>query len=291
MSYVYFAKININKDIYKVYDKKTKKDDILSNLMDQDWQAVQYDYFIKEKDETGNNKSETVKFISIDKFYDERYIVGRLVKIYKDDIHLYDKALDDIEDLPQKDLARSVAFYFDLNKEIVAFVNKQKLTYRKFIELFEKLINLIYGEEMFVVILKKNNIEFQKKIKIFDNIKRIEISLIPPNSSSEEFSDLFPNSDEEIKESNITNMNFKYSSRYTEEGLNIDSPLFLRAIDATVKGWGEMSIHGKNTEGQRVTVVSSIHAPYRRSINTNERDSFEAIKNISLAGISDLMNN
>ena len=52
-----------------------------------------------------------------------------------------------------------------------------------------------------------------------------------------------------------------------------------------------MSIHGKNTEGQRVTVVSSIHAPYRRSINTNERDSFEAIKNISLAGISDLMNN
>lgn len=291
MSQVYFAKVNINKDIYKVYDKKLSIDTILSNLMDKDWQSCQYNYYIKEKDEVGNNKKETVKFISIDKFYDERYLLGRLIKIYKDDIQLYDETKDDIEDLPQKDLARSVAFYFDLKSETVAFVNKQKLSYKQFVELFEKLINLIYGENMFVVILKKNAVEFRKRINLLDSISKVEINLIPPNSSAEEFADLFPNSDEEIKASNITRMAIQYSSPYTEKGLNIKSPLFERTIDATAKGWGDISISGKMGDGNMEKIVSSIHAPYRKSIGRNYKDNFETLKNIAKAGISDLANN
>lgn len=291
MSQVYFAKVNINKDIYKVYDKKISIDTILSNLMDKDWQSCQYSYYIKEKDEVGNNKQETIKFISIDKFYDERYLLGRLIKIYKDDIQLYDETKDDIEDLPQKDLARSVAFYFDLKSETVAFVNKQKLSYKQFVELFEKLINLIYGEDMFVVILKKNAVEFRKRINLLESISKVEINLIPPNSSAEEFADLFPNNDEEIKDSNITRMAIQYGSPYTEEGLNIKSPLFERTIDATAKGWGDISISGKMSDGNMEKIVSSIHAPYRKSIGSKYKDNFETVKNIAKAGISDLVNN
>lgn len=291
MASIYYAKINVNKDIYKVYDKKASISEILERLLVADWQEKQYSYFLKEKNDEGKPKKEIVKFIHVDKFFDKRYIIGRLIKIYGDDIQHYDKEKDDLVDLSNDNLARSVAFYFDVKNEIVAFVYKQKFPARQFVNLFQKMINLIFGEDMFIVILKKNHGEFIDKIKKLEIVRSVRISLVPPNSNEKELSNLLPKNDKDLKESNITKIGLEFSAPFSKEGINISTSFFQKLIRAVTKGWGEMTIVGRSLTGRRERITSNINAPFKKTISDSQKDSFETVKETGRAGINELIRN
>ncbi|MFQ9506009.1 MAG: hypothetical protein ACLRZ2_04945 [Veillonella sp.] len=48
-------------------------------------------------------------------------LVGRMAKIFQDELALYNEDLDDIQELPTKSLTQ-VSHFFDVNNEIVAFI-------------------------------------------------------------------------------------------------------------------------------------------------------------------------
>lgn len=111
MATMYYAKINVNKEIYDVYSEKTTVQKILDKLYLSDWQKEKLVVASKRRDETGKKINETIKFISIDKKPDENMLVGRMAKIFQDELALYNEDLDDIQELPTKSLTRSIPFF------------------------------------------------------------------------------------------------------------------------------------------------------------------------------------
>lgn len=102
MSYMYFGKVNINSNIFEVYNNPSKIGEILKYL----FEAIDQEKRLKV-DEKNNIWA---KFINIEKDYAKQYISGRIVKIFEDDIETYDAITDDVSPLPNKDLAKSVPF-------------------------------------------------------------------------------------------------------------------------------------------------------------------------------------
>lgn len=174
MPNMYFAKININQDIYTVYKDSSAKDRIIDNLLEKNWQEKYHIETVKDKFTKGYNNI-TYKFINIDKQYDSGFVVGLLIMIFQDELSLYDKDTDDIKDLSESMLSRAVPFYFDINSEIVAFVPAKNFSWKKFIKEFKELINLTYGEDMFAVFIKNNAGSLRRKIQTLMKVRKIEI--------------------------------------------------------------------------------------------------------------------
>ena len=290
MATMYYAKINVNKEIYDVYSEKTTVQKILDKLYSSDWQKEKLLVATKEKDDNGKPLNETIKFISIDKKPDQNILVGRMAKIFQDELALYNEDLDDIQDLPTKSLTRSIPFFFDVKNEIVAFIPKQQFSKELFIRCFETLINKLYGDEMFKVFLKQNMGHFEKKLKFLSSIRSIEVVLIPPNTSKSDFDALFADNAEEIQETQSTKFEQKYSAPYDKDGLNIKAKLFQRIIRGIEKGYGIMKVYGVTSDGKSRHINSDINAPYKTQVDNRHRDSLVEVENYGRAGIS-LMSN
>lgn len=61
MATMYYAKINVNKEIYDVYSEKTTVQKILDKLYSSDWQKEKLLVATKEKDDNGKPLNETIK--------------------------------------------------------------------------------------------------------------------------------------------------------------------------------------------------------------------------------------
>ena len=73
MATMYFAKININKEIYEVYKKQENYNKILNKLIEEDWQKS------KIVEQKLNTDREIYKFINIDRISDKSYLVVDLL--------------------------------------------------------------------------------------------------------------------------------------------------------------------------------------------------------------------
>jgi len=285
---MYFAKVSVNKDIYQVYDDSSKLDEILLRLMEKEWQDKHVAETIHNK-QTKENDEQIYKFINVDKINDKNFIIGRLIVIFKDDIALYDATKDDLDSLSQSQLSRAVPFYFDFKTEIVAFVPTQKFGRQKFINYFEELINLIYGEQMFRVFAKNNIGDLRAQIKVLDKISEVNITLIPPNSNGCEYDELFAKNAMELKETNGTKFHQIISAPYSQEGLNIKAGLFQRVINGVAKGYGNLKIFGKDSNGEPKNVNSDTAAPYKKYIKDSSRNSLIEVAEYGRAGVSGIV--
>lgn len=277
MSFIYFAKVNINSEIYNIYNNPELADEILKNL----FKSIGQDKRLKveEKDRVW------AKFINIEKDYDKQYITGRIVKIFEDDIETYDSEKDDVEPLLNKDLAKSVLFFFDLRAELVAFTTAKQFGKKKVVEYFSKLINSYSTDVKFEVFLKQNLDEINEKIKIFKRVSKVEITLIPPNNNEDYFHDLFLKNSDEIKEIGATKIEQTFSVSAKEGGVNIYSNFFKRVFDGISKGYGFVKITGKNIEDEPYTITSEEDAPQKDFIPERQKNSISAIKERGRAGI------
>ncbi|MDQ0202493.1 hypothetical protein [Pectinatus haikarae] len=282
MANIYFAKVNINSDVYEIYKNKEKADIILKNLFNN----IDQDKRIKI------DKKTWIKFINIDKDYkNHQFVVGRLVKVFDADIGIYNELEDDVKPLSQKDLAKSVAFYFDLSTELVAFTTAQFLSRAKFIEYFSKLINSYEKDITFEVFLKKNINKLNEEIKQLEKVSEVEIVVIPPNGNDDEFKDLFAQNSEEVMETKATKIKQSYSSSARGEGMNMESKFFQRIILGISKGFGYINVTGKNKEGEKRIITSEEAAPQKEYIPDYQKNSLPAIKEVGRASIVKILIN
>lgn len=281
MPNIYFAKLNINSKIYDVYKNPNLADEILKKLfisLDQD-----------KKLKPDNEKSVWIKFINLEKSYTNYTVAGRLVKIFDDDIEVYDSRKDDVSPLSTKELAKSVTFYLDLKNEIVAFTTSKLLGRKQFVEFFRDLINSYSDENKFEVFVINNKYTLKEQLKNFKVISKADILLVPPNSNEEEFMDLFPKTGDEIKDTRATKIEQSFSASIKENGLNIKSKFFERIINGVSNGFGILKVIGKNNEDEKYSITSTDDAPQKRFIPTNEKDSISAIKERGRAGIISIL--
>lgn len=277
MAYVYFAKVNVNSNIYDVYENQEQLDKILDNvliLIDQKKMVKQENCWIK--------------FISIEKDISKRFIAGRLVKIFEDDIEFYDDKLDDVSPLPQKQLARSVTFYFDLRSEYVAFTTGRYFGHGQFNQYFKALLDAHVDDVEFEVFLEKNADELKSKLSLFKKVLRLDITLIPPNNNRKAFDRLFPNSIE-LEQMKITKVKQAMTSSAKTDGIILGNEYVERVLEGVAVGYGEMTVSGKGLDGGTLTVTSEKDAPHKRYIHENLKTSIPGIIESGRAYISELL--
>lgn len=276
MAYMYFAKVNINDEIYEVYKNTNKLQNILDNLM--------YSFNTGEIVDLPKSKG-SIKFITVEKELDQRYIYGRLIKVYKDELQYYDDANDDLTDLPTDKLVRSATFYFDLKTEIVAFTTTQFFGPKQFCLFFEMLINKCVGEERFKVFLLKDADNFKEKLKQFKKITEVNVTIVPKNPGRENFNSMFANPEAvQSTGAKIYKQTFKADGK-DENGLNMDNYYMNNTINGVMDGYGDMKVIGIGMSSQKISVTSDKDAPERIAIPNAEKKSIPSVVEKGMEGI------
>ena len=277
MANIYFAKININSKIYDVYKNPETATLILKEL----FAALDQDKRLRPN----NDNSVWIKFINLEKDYDNFTVAGRLVKIFDDDIEIYDSKKDNIAPLTTKELAKSVTFYIDMRNEMVAFTTTKLLGRKQFIDFFKELINSYSDENKFEVFIITNKDTLKLQLKNFKKVSKAEVTLVPPNSNEDEFIALFPKTGDEIKDTGATKIEQTFSASTKDGGINLGSVLFNRIIKAVTNGFGVLKVTGKNKENEKYSISSANEAPQVRFVPANQKASIAAIKERGRAGM------
>lgn len=153
MAVIYFAKVNINSNIYDVYKNPSLINKILNKLLQN----------INSKSvpiKIGRN--ERIAFFDIERNLNDNYIMGRLARIFKDDIEIYNNYQNNVELFASENVVKSALFFFDLKTETIAFMTPQNMSHKNFIEYFKILLNSYTKDVQFEIFLKTNSGELKK---------------------------------------------------------------------------------------------------------------------------------
>lgn len=277
LAYMYFAKVNVNEKIFEVYKNPKLLDNILLKLVSR----LNSDVVLDLPKNSGQ-----IKFITLGKNEDGT-VYGRLVKVFKDDIQIYSPEKDDVEDLSTDKMARSATFFFDIRKEVVAFTTGRYFGHKQFCEFFQLLLNACMGEEAaaFKVFLIKDKNEFTERLKYFNKITRINITIVPKNPGREAFQAMFANP-EAVESTNAKSFEQTFQANGRSDiGLNIENNYMQNAINGVVHGYGDMKVQGVGIDAQVKTISSDIDAPERMAIPDSEKTSIPAIVERGREGI------
>lgn len=281
MSFVpnmYFAKVNVNSDVYDIYEKPS----LLEKILDKVIISVNTDNRFSIPEELDSkNIGDEIKFITLDKDVTKRYISGRLIRIYEDDLEKYDSKNDDIMKLETGELARYSTFYFDLNTEIIGFTLGKYFGKAQFCCYFEFLLNNFIEEVDFKVILLKNEDELKNSLMRFKRISRIHFSIIPPNPNEAALKKMFGASAQDLKESNVHLYNQEFKAGRKGKGLNEKAKYFNDVIEGVAMGYGKMVVEGQDDSGEDITVYSEKNHPETRPIRSNEKNSISGVIEIA----------
>src|SRR5665648_1128190 len=109
MSTMYFAKLNFNSEIYKVYEDGSILTEFLNKV------------FLNLTDKVAHidDKGKKTKFITLLKDENGTWISGRIVLIAPGTNVSYDEVKDDIVETHDKNGANYVTFYFDLSLSLI----------------------------------------------------------------------------------------------------------------------------------------------------------------------------
>lgn len=276
MAYMYFAKVNVNDEIFKVYNEPMLLQELLSKLMANLNSSTRIE-LPKDKG--------IIKFITIEKDVERRNVYGRLIKVFKDDIKVYDPKKDDVEDLPTDKLARSATFFFDVAHEIVTFTTGQYFGYKQFCSFFELLLNACMGEGAFKVFLLTDEEVFKEKLKYFNKITKINVIMVPQNPGRSDFECMFANTEAVLStNARYYEQTFRADGK-SEIGLNINNDYMDNTINGVVSGYGDMIVEGIGVDAQKTSVTSIADAPERMSIPNVEKNSIPAIVERGKEGI------
>lgn len=270
MSNMYFAKVSVSSKIYDVYNNRSLLDEILNSLI---FKVNEKRIVTIDKKIDKNNIGDTIKFITLDNNMDKRYISGRLIRIYTDDVEKYDAKEDDILKLSTNQLARYATFYFDLKTEIVGFTLGKYFGRNQFCSYFQALLNGFTSDGEFKVFLYKDEFNFRDNIQRLKKISSIYVSMIIPNAPGEEsLRKIFGVTAENLKEMNANQYNQEFKSDNSEKGLNEKTEFVDGLIDGTCNGYGTMRIKGQDESNQEIVIYSKTY-PYIRSISQNKKDT------------------
>lgn len=286
MPLLYLAKVNLNSNIFDVYDKKLDISDVSSLIYNKI--STDYNYVNKTKekylDSLGNDivfhKESLYTFQEIEK-NDEGIITGKLVRSFNKPSEKLDKETNKMVTKYVKE-AVSIYFYFDVYKEMIAFCERQSFGYNQFMVAFTKLLNKCATPYEFEIFLQKDENMLEEKLKSLTCVQKVRATLIPPNSNEEDLNELTEELQYMIqcKDANATKLDLEYSST----NMNMESKIMKDIKKAVSSGYGDINATGLNSSGRLQTVRSSQDAAYTTHIhdNINKSDFNEESKNLIL---------
>lgn len=262
MAYVYFAKMNINSEIYEIYKEPTKFSKILNQVVDGIWKGNKSKF-----DEKGGE----YKFFGVDNIFDEKYLMGHLGYIKEGYHSSFDRDNNKAIDVHDKDKLDYVAFYLNYEYEILAYTTSSKMRQKKVLEIFKELVfeNSEIGVEF---IPQTNSTNLKREIESFRKLKRINLKIVPSNSDADPMRDLFSITSETMEDINANRIEQNYVST-KGEGLEKNSKTVKNVVQGISEGYGEGKFIGEDTSGAIKEVDSSTTVPFKQTVNNhNSKD-------------------
>ena len=298
MPTLHFAKVNINSEIFSVYQGDLKIKDILQNLYDavndkKEYIKVEVMSFLDEKgDLTEIDVKETFSLSDIEKFDNgaKQYITGKLVKRFP----IYTEEFDATSRKTEKvvvDGAVSILFYFDVYREIVTFCERTRFGHNQFVGALQYMLNQStdIGYEIFLI---KDPFSIQERIQQAHKVTKIKATVIPPNMNEEALKALYNKNVKEMEEAGVTKKTTVFEvHKKSIKGININSKLVSEALDTNDAyrtfevGYGKIIVDGQNKDGSGFHYDSDEHSPYRTIINEAEKNSVNLFIEASNQGI------
>lgn len=276
MAKLYFAKMNINDDIYKVYAGEKKLDDLLQKI----YLGVKTNTIIY--DEFGGR----YKFFDLDFENTTGIIVGNLGYIKRGVHSSYDSENDDAKDVVDNNKLDYIVFYFDVYKEMIAFSTSVSLKRTKVPEVISDLIRK--ETDIGVEFVQESNLgELKSKLERVDHLSKLIVKLVPPNGDKENFARLTSLTVDKIQESNAVKIEQVFQGP-RKEGLVKDSELVRNTIENVGLGYAKVKFFGKNLNHEKVEIDTDENTPYTKTLPENSSKSHSIIAEKGKSGIIDI---
>lgn len=295
MPLLYLAKVNLNSNIFDVYDKKLDIKDVSKLIYDTISTNNNYINRAKEKymDSLGNQivffKESLYSFQEIEK-YDGEIITGKLVRTFNKPSEKLDEKTNKMVTYYVKESV-SIYFYFDVYKEMITFCERQSFGYNQFMNAFAQLLNKCAMPYEFEIFLQKDEDLLEEKLKALKSVQKVRATLIPPNSNEDGLSELAEELQymKQCKDANATKIDLEYSS----SNMNMESKIMKDIKRAVSSGYGDVNATGINFSGRLQTVRSSQDAAYTAHIqeNINKNDFHDESHNLIIRFLSKKITN
>ena len=305
MALIYYAKLNLNSDIFKTkqydgkIDLKKELEDLYNNINDDQ----EYEYILPayKSNRTGSivaNK-DTYNFSELKKVKnnDEWYITGSIVRRFPYYSEAYDSKKKVSRKVKYEDNSSSIKFYFDVKNEIIAFCTKKNFGQNQFIRAFQNLINLCNEKREFCVYMIIDSSPIKEKIKKAKHITYIKSTLVAANVNEEHIQALQNKNNQEMQEANVEKKtNILQVSKRSSTGMNLNSQLAKKELNDNTyemyeRGYGHLQIEGEWEDGSKFNFDSKKDAPYVSIIDDEIKDDIECLREESKKGIVVYFNN
>ena len=274
MPLVYLAKVNLNSNIFQIYDKTLELNVVLEKIYKEFIGGTVYSYRYKEKylDAMGNPveyvKESNYSFQEIQK-YENGVITGKLVRKFNRPSEKLDPRTQKMIGTVVQEMV-SIYFYYDVYREMVTFCERQSFGYNQFMGAFTYLLNKIAKPYEFEIFLQKDREILEEKLKNLISVQKVKATLIPPNSNDDDLTELRDDLMymQQCQDVNAIKMDLSYSSN----NLNMESKVMKDIKTAVSRGYGDVNATGINENGKIQTVKSSKDAAYTVYIHDNMKE-------------------
>ena len=286
MPLLYLAKVNLNSNIFDVYERKLAFNDVFSLIYDRITDGT--DYLTKNRERYIDSYGNPDVYIRESKYTlqeinkrGEGIITGKLVRTFNKPSERLDEFSNRMVTTYIEESV-SIYFYYDVYREMIAFCERQSFGYNQFMNAFTHMLNKCVGVYEFEIFLQKDKDILEEKMKSLRSVQRVRATLIPPNSNEDDLQELRNELIymQQCQEANATKMNLDYVS----ENMKMESKVMKDIMTAVSRGYGDVTATGINVNGRMQTVSSSQDAAYTANIQENigEEDYNEESKNLIL---------
>jgi len=273
MATIYFAKMNINEQIYDIY----KDPKLLSQLLTTIYANLGPNTSVY--DEFGGR----IKLFDLDKNEDNTTIIGNMGYIKEGEHSSYDSANDTAIDVEDPNKLEYLIFYFDVHQEMLAFTTSPKMRQKSVLSNMARLIKKTTGVGV-EFMLEPNVDELDSRIREFAVLKKLKVKLVPPNGDKTDFANIYSLDAEKVQNSRATKIEMNYSTQQGD-GLDGNSDLVQDNIKGVKLGYSEATFQGKNTHGEDLTLETSEDTPYKKRVPSKDNKNRTVISEKSRAGI------
>lgn len=275
MPLLYLAKVNLNSNIFEVYDNSLNLTNVLKNIyskfdMGNTVKQRSREYYL---DSFGNQKAyyrqSRYSFQEIKKISNE-IITGKLVRDFTKPSERLDPITNTMVTITIEETV-SIYFYYDVFHEMITFCERQSFGYNQFMGAFSRLLNQIAKPYEFEIFLQKDKDVLEEKLQNLITVQQVKTTLIPPNSNDDDLQDLRNELSylQQCQEANAHKMDLTYTSN----DLNMSSKVMQDIKTAVSRGYGDINATGINRSGRKQTIKSSQDAAYTINIQDNINDS------------------
>lgn len=257
MPLLYLAKINLNSRIFDYYNNNLDIKDVSQAIYDTLTDGINYSR--KENrtytDTYGNpiSHSSVSKYAFQEIIKKDKKITGKLVRTFTKQIEQFDEETNKMITVPIKESV-SISFYYDVFSELLTFCERQAFGYNQFMNAFAHMLHECTKNYEFEIFLQKDKNLLNDKLKEFKSVKVIKAKLIPPNINDDDINEIRSELNYMIQ-CEETNSR-KIYMEYTSDDMNMESNVIKEIINASSRGYGEVTAEGINKNDKLMTVKS-----------------------------------